>query len=471
MPLYQPTGEELQALVEDAKARAGDDAALADSYLFHALYHHKDGLYPRRGRKAEWKLEAGEWVRYRRNLSRREWIEAFFPIRTKAGLIVKLTMNPGQRRLWSKILRLERAGVPVRVLILKARKIGFSTLVQAIMFEALLRGEHFRGLIVADKHDTSQVLLQIASVARTMMEKTRDAADRPVPWNFKLTSKASYSIAWDRPISGEIKITSAETDSPGRGMTPTMIHESEVAWFKDAAATEASVMSALPSLPGTYAFKESTANTDTGKFRDDFWRAWAQRETPIVERGDPWDAMFFAWYEDPDYCWTRSYGMGRPLPAAKLKEILDTLDKEEDWLLKQTYLRRWSPTDEWEQYRVWDKWRLVMQDGKIVGTERDQTGVKMAKGMLTWRRKGVGMQPVTVDQLAWRRLKIVDADFGGDMDLFNREMPSRPELAFMASGSPVFDPATLNEYLTKLPEMPVLFRGFVSDAEEVEAVG
>lgn len=718
MPLYQPTAEELQALVEDAKTRAGDDAALADSYLFHALYHHKDGLYPRRGRKAEWKLEAGEWVRYRRNLSTREWIEAFFPIRTKAGLIVKMVMNPGQRRLWAKVLRMQRAGVPVRILILKARKIGFcvspttpvltadmrwvpidslhpgdeivgvdetipggkgacrrmrrsiveakreivsralrvvtdhgeivvtpehrllakqrnglmqqwreakdfkvgdrlrriatpwapgsfedgwfggmidgeghvrrsslaitqkpgavldaaeqylssrgytyhiqkqgsgrgfalksgeiaekasqivihrmdemmrcigqsrpiryvngtwwegkefpgkrigaqwdtiisieempeqrmvdiqtstktfiangivshnSSEVQAIMYEGILRGEHVRGLIVADKHETSQVLLQIASLARTTMEKTVDVAGRPVPWNFKLTSKASYSIAWDRPINGEIKITSAETDSPGRGMTPTMIHESEVAWFKDAAATEASVMSALPSLPGTMAFKESTANTDTGKFRDDFWDAWKHRETPIHARQSPWDAMFFAWYEDPDYAWTRSYGMGRPLPASMSKEILDTLTKEEEWLLQQKYLRRWAPTDEWEQYRVWDKWRLVIQDGKIVGKERDQTGVKMAKGVLTWRRKGVGMQPVTVDQLAWRRLKIVDADFGGDMDLFNREMPAKPEDAFMASGSPVFDPKTLNQYIDKLPGYPPLFRGYVSD--------
>lgn len=461
MPRWLPSDAEYAALKKRIEATV--PANLQDNALFHALYHHKTGLYPRRGAKNEWRKEDdGTWTRLKKNLSRREWIEQFFPVRATSGEIVKLILNPTQRKLECTILRMQRAGVPVRVILLKARKMGCSTFAQAVMFETELRGEHVRGTIVADNADRSKLLLQIASIARSHMEKAVDDG-RSIPWDFRLTSKATYSLVWDKPIYGEIMITSAETDNPGRGGTPSIVHLSETAFWQNAEGAQASVMSGLPSLPGTMAFDESTANGDQGKFRDDFWRAWKARHEPLLDRTEPWQAMFFAWFEDPNYHWTRSYGLGRTLPDKLTREIEQTLTKEEKWLLGQTYNRRWEPTDVWAEKVTWDREELVLQGSgaktKIVGLKRVDCG-----GRLRWVRIGIGPQRVGLDQLAWRRAKIADKEIAGDMDLFNREFPSRPEVAFLASGRPVFDQEKLGEMLVKAETVEPIFRGYLVEA-------
>lgn len=459
---WQPPPKELKKILaeceQQSKKGKKPDELLRDNLLIRRLFHHTEGIWPRTGAKAEWKKdEAGEWQRFKRNMSRREWIEANFPVRAKDGRIVPLILNPAQRRFEAKILRMERAGVPVRIIILKARKMGFSTYVQALMFETDLRGENVRGLIIADNEKRSSLLLQIATVARQHMTKLPEVAGgkEGVKWRFRMASKAKYAMAWDEPIYSEIEITSASTESPGRGATPTIIHGSETAWWENAAASQASAFSALPALPGTFGFDESTANGDTGKFHEDFQDAWNQRDVPLRQRMAPWDGMFFAWFEDPSYRWTREWGLNRELPVPMIAQIESTLSTEEEWLLKQTYVKRWTPDDEWVQVRSWEYFALKIEDGKVVGTTR------ITKATMKWRRRTVGKQPVTVDQLAWRRTKILDKEIGGDMDLFNREYPSRPEVAFLSSGSPVFDPAAIHRYEVAAAGTEPLFRGYL----------
>lgn len=454
---WTPTEAEQKALLADVAKRAGDDKPLADSLLFSALYGAKDGLYPRRGAKADWRFEGGKWERYRRNLSAREWIEQFFPIRTKAGKITRLVLNQAQRDFYADVLRMERAGVPVRIQILKARQLGFSTFIQAFLFEKELREKDVRGLIVAHNEKTSSMLLAIADVGLTRMEKTSGANGRTVPWSFKMRGRAKSGIEFDEPIFGLIEITSAKTVGAGVGGTRTLIHLSEGSRYENAAGVHSSVMPSLPSLPGTYGFDESTAYGDTGKFRDDFWDAWENRDVPFIDRSGAWHAVFFAWWAHPEYTWTKSYGSGRTLPVPMLAEIESTLTDEEKWLLEQKFLRRWTPEDEWVQRRCWEYKPLIIENGKIVGE-----GKRLKPSVdLKWERRGVGWQKVSVDQLAWRRTKIKDKEIGGDIRLFDQDFPSRPEVAFMASGSPVFDVHALDEYLRAAKETQPLFRGFL----------
>jgi hypothetical protein len=453
VPRWRPSDADLRAVQEQADRER--TAESRDNVLFTLLYHHERGLFPRRGKKALWTQNAdGSWTRYKRNLSRREWIERCFPVRDTSGHIVPLMLNPAQRKLEAQILRMERAGVPVRIIVLKARKMGFSTYIQATMFEMLLREANVDGLIVADTGDRSEELLEIATRARTKMEKERDE-DRSVPWDFGLLSKAKYRQAWGPPIYGAIKITSSETDSPGRGMTPKIIHGSETAHYANAEQTHASVMSALPSLPGTMAFDESTANGARGKFYRDFKAAWKQRDVPFHERLDPWDAMFFAWWQHPEYHWTASYGRGRTLPDAMAKEIQNTLDADEQWVLKQQYLRRWTPNDEWIVRSYWEVNELVMRDGQIVGIKRTYYN----GGAKRWQRKGVGWQKVTIDQLAWRRAKLRDKEIGNDINMLRQEYPGNETEAFLATGRPVFDPIRVQALLEKARAREPIFRG------------
>lgn len=446
MPIWVPPPTELQRVVALAKKAGGDDAQLVENHLFWELYNRKGGLYgDNPSAKAEWLRS----IRFARRMRRRQWIERFFRIRREDGSLGPLILNPAQRRLETQILRMERARVPVRIQILKARKQGFSTLIQAYMFERSMREQHFEGLIVANNKDLAEKLVRIAEIARKQMVKEGDAK-----WDFSMKSQARTGLIWGDPFDSILRITSAEVDEPARGGTPSMIHGTESSFWKDAERKQPAVFSSLPALPGTYAFDESTANGQGNKFCSDFWTAWGQRETPFHERENPWNALFFGWWEHPSYRYSLSYGAGR----TETPRALTVRDSEERWLLTQQYLRRWQPDDEWEQvaFDHVEEIDIDRKTGRIVGTYRvNRSGMK-------WRRKGVGWRKVDHDQLAWRRTKIQDKDCGGDINRFNTEYPSRPEVAFTASGSPLFDGAVIDQRLADARSRKPIFIGTMS---------
>lgn len=378
---------------------------------------------------------------------------------------------PGKRigSGWAKILSIEELP-PQRMIDIQTSTGTFiaegivshnSSYIQAFAFERVLRGRHIRGLIVADTKEHSETLLAIAQIGRSEMVK--DKMSKTL-WDFRLTSKARDTFRFDEPIVGEVEVTSSEAPSPGRGGTRTLLHLSEAAMFKKADQTYSACVSSLPTIPGTYGFEESTANGSSGRFYKDFWDSYNERSLPIMSRMKPWNAIFFAWWQHPDYFWTRSYGYGRTLSQEKIDEIKKSLTSEEEWLLKQEFIRRWEPTDEWERVRAADFMSLDIEgkgpNAKIVGRHRVHADT------YKWRRKGVGWQKVSIDQIAWRREKIQDKDFGGDIDKFNVEYPSRPQVAFLSSGRPVFNGETITRMMSAAKEHPPLFRGTLRKALE-----
>lgn len=448
-----------------AKCDAVEDERLRDNVRYFGLFNRETGIFHDHYEKAQWEKTDDGWKRRTRRLRRRAWIETYFPIRDVDGVIVKLKLNPAQRRFEAWVLRMMRAGMPVRLIFLKARQMGISTYVQAITFERVLRGKHIRALIVADKGDHAQILLNIAKLARTEMNKSGEER-----WQFKMTSKAADANKWDDPFFGEIVITSAQEDAAGRSGTRNIVHTSEAAYYPHD-VDYAGILGSLPSRPETFGFEESTANGDRGKFRDGFWDSYRERDVPLRKRKYPWVALFLAWWEHPGYFWTKTYGAGRELTQDIIERIQDSISKEEQWLLNQKYLRRWTPEDEWEEVPVDEVWNIeVVGDGKDARIKKN-THIVCPPGKTffstdarpvaatKWRRKGVGWQPVSFDQLAWRRAKIDDKDFGGDLDKFDQDYPSRPEVAFKASGRPVFDQGKIDAMIALLPSRPAIFRG------------
>lgn len=452
--MWRPDPSALRDLQKRVEKVEGG-SSVQDNHLYSGLFDRQSGIFADAPGPAEWVLEEGHtWKRIKKRLRRREWIEAYFPIRNKSGELELLKLNPAQRMFEHKVLQMERAGVPVRIITCKSRQMGFSTYVQAIMFERVLRGHHVRGLIVADNKERSETLLAIAQIARQNMLKDTKSNTH---WDFKMTSKARDTFRFGEPISGEVEVTTAEAPRPGQGGTRTLLHLSESAHFKNPERTYASCISSLPTLPWTYGFEESTANGDRGRFRNDFWDSWREKDVPLYERKYPWSAMFFAWWQHPEYAWTRTYGAGRHLPEKTYSTIMATLSAEEGWLLKQKFLRRWTPNDVWERVKCHYVYELVMEGtgngAKIVGQKR------VHKDNWVWRRKGVGWNTVSVDQLAWRRETILDKHFAGNLDLFNQEYPSRPQVAFMSSGRPVFNQEAIDGMLAATKGAQPVIRG------------
>ena len=66
----------------------------------------------------------------------REYIEKLLWIRTKEGDETRLVLKPAQRKLYEAVKQQVEAGKPVRIIVLKARQMGFSTLISGLIFHA-----------------------------------------------------------------------------------------------------------------------------------------------------------------------------------------------------------------------------------------------------------------------------------------------------------------------------------------------
>ena len=259
----------------------------------------------------------------------KEYIQRFLKIRTKAGDIVPFVLNPPQLKLYDVIKREHAAGKPIRIIILKARQMGFSTLTEALVFQRTATQELVNSFIVTHQDDATTQLFnmfklfyeKLPNQLKPMLKKsnakelvfenpTRDDAEKEA--NPGLKSGVRCATAGGRGI--------------GRSMTLQNVHASEFAfWPGDKKATLAGLMQAVPALPGTMVIVESTAN-GFDEFKD-LWDAAESGESDFIP-------VFFAWFEMPEYRMKVPAGTVFTADELKVKEQFG-LDDE------QLYWRRW----------------------------------------------------------------------------------------------------------------------------------
>ena len=86
------------------------------------------------------------------------YIQRFLKIIDKSGHVVSFLLNEPQKRLYAVIKREWEAGRPVRIIILKARQMGFSTLTAAIIFWLAATAHAVRCMVVAHKDEATNNL-------------------------------------------------------------------------------------------------------------------------------------------------------------------------------------------------------------------------------------------------------------------------------------------------------------------------
>jgi hypothetical protein len=75
----------------------------------------------------------------------------FVKIKNKEGEVVPFILNAHQNRLWKSIKRAKKLDRPIRIVILKARQLGFSTFMQAYLFWLAVTKPGSGSLVVAHK--------------------------------------------------------------------------------------------------------------------------------------------------------------------------------------------------------------------------------------------------------------------------------------------------------------------------------
>ena len=90
------------------------------------------------------------------------YIQRFLKIVDKKGNVIPFELNEAQMELYGHVRDLWKAGKPVRIIVLKARQLGISTLIEAIGFWLTATAAFVRGLIVAHTDEATNNLFQMS---------------------------------------------------------------------------------------------------------------------------------------------------------------------------------------------------------------------------------------------------------------------------------------------------------------------
>lgn len=205
--------------------------------------------------------------------------------------------------------QLEQRG-QIRICVLKARQVGISTVIEAILFILAMMFDDFKILIVSYEQDSSETILEMA---------TRYWTTYPFNELYENKYVGKKNLGWTH--GSNIKVATAANENAGRSKTVHGIHLSEVAFFDAPETMMTGLQQVIPTFGLTVMFYESTAN-GVGNF--------FHRECMRALKGDSdFVFKFYPWWDDPEY--TSAY-----IPAevrAQYAKLVD-LDEEEQRLIR-----------------------------------------------------------------------------------------------------------------------------------------
>lgn len=196
--------------------------------------------------------------------------------------MVRFRPNKCQKYLLKKIKRIWEEGKPIRLLILKARQLGSSTLIEALIFAVTSQVPNQNSTIIADDLKGSNYILEMSKLYQ---EKC--------PGHLRRSIKKSNEkkLEWADTHS-QIIIDTAENPDAGRKFTFRLAHLSECAFYKKYETLMLGLSQSVPSLPQTMIIQETTAN-GFNHFKD-VWDDAVEGRTDYVP-------VFLPWYWDDGY--------------------------------------------------------------------------------------------------------------------------------------------------------------------------
>lgn len=252
---------------------------------------------------------AVEFVRIRIRYDFEFWAASFYWIKPKPGTKaseksrgadVLFVLNRGQRKVLKDFYRQWNAGLPVRMIDLKARQWGCTTLIDALA--EWIQLEHFHRWNSVICAHIKEVAGKITGMYKNALEKypafLRDDPTKPYKFNPYMGTKSTH-IVTQRGCT--VSIGSAESPNSLRSEDISIAHFTEVAFYKHSADSKAAldfvraVTSSVPPIFGTMICYESTAD-GVGDF---FYNAWVNAMKDEADNPDkPHDIpTFVAWFD------------------------------------------------------------------------------------------------------------------------------------------------------------------------------
>lgn len=200
-------------------------------------------------------------------------------IRTKEGDIRPLVLNAAQRYFLERVEEQRAATGKVRVIILKGRQQGLSTAVGGRLMFRTTQNRARKALVVAHKAESTRALFDMTR---------RFYENLPAPLKPQKRYSSRTELVFDLLESGYM-VATAGGEGIARGETLQYLHLSEVAFWQKSSAQENfnGLIQAVPEVPDTEVYIESTANGVTGVFAD-LWRGAVAGENGFLPIFIPW---------------------------------------------------------------------------------------------------------------------------------------------------------------------------------------
>ena len=306
-------------------------------------------------------------------------------IKDKFANIVPFVPNEPQRALIDYVLLCISEKRPVKVIILKARQMGFSTAVEALCYWWTSTNFNINSVIIGNDEKSS---LNLYRMFRRYFDNTNILFKPSVRYNTKsdLTFEKFDESGKQIGLGSAIKIETAKNKSAGRSDTVNFLHASELGAWENGEDLVASLMQTVPDAEvmekPSMVFLESTAEGRGNYFHKEYVAA--------VNKKNNYQPLFAPWW------------------------ILDTYERDAAFE---------------------DLGRLNDYESFLVEL--------MKKGHTTLGHKFTVSEESIPRKLAYYRRKA--KDFAATPERLPQEYPSTWEEAFIASGKNVFNPLALQE--------------------------
>ena len=206
-------------------------------------------------------------------------------IRTKEGTIEPLILNEAQKRFCEIVIGQLKETGKVRVVVLKGRQQGLSTVIEAILFWWVTQHKAVKAIVMTHQSDSTKALFD-------MCKRYYEHCPEILKPKTKYSSRKE--LVFDQ-LDSSYMVATAGGEGVGRGETLQLAHLSEAAFYPPATARENinGLMQAIPNTAGTMVFVESTANGIGNPFHE-IWKS-------AVEGRSEFQAVFIPWFIQKEY--------------------------------------------------------------------------------------------------------------------------------------------------------------------------
>jgi hypothetical protein len=312
------------------------------------------------------------------------YFEKYFKITERdESNVIPFKINKSQMKLKKIIDEWEKGNRrTLFVVILKARRQGFSTYVEADFFKRIMHEKNKTAMVISYNENSAKTINAMCNMFYQYLPASIKPLSRASRGNGVILENPKYDPSYDTSdkndpgLQSEFLIETSNNVSAGRGYNINYLHISELGlWIGDPRITMTSLLQAIPNK-NSIVIIESTANG-----YNYFKEVWDEANAYIDIDGkrkkkNDYIPLFIPWFEDE----------GSVLPYTFFK--------------------------------------LTNYDSKQWGNELELKN----------------RYDLTYEQLEWRRWCITNK-CDGSLNTFHQEYPSSSEEAFIATGAPVFDNA------------------------------